>query len=111
MFVEAPDGSTWPIPFANLVWPPITLGEHRQALAQLRQRGVRSVDADLIFKTIDGQRRIVEMASRQTRSMRQSAEKRSRALAWEGRSPGPVLYREDGEDFADLPPLSVEEWS
>ncbi|CDZ67523.1 TniA protein [Neorhizobium galegae bv. orientalis] len=111
VFVEAPDRSTWPIPFANLGWPRITLGEHRQALALLRQRGVRSVDADLIFKTIDGQRRIIEMASRQTRSMRRSAERRSRALASEGLSPGPVPCREDGEDFADLPPLSVEEWS
>ncbi|MBX4963355.1 Mu transposase C-terminal domain-containing protein [Rhizobium binae] len=111
VYVEAPDGSTWPIRFANLGWPRITLGEHRQALASLRQRGVRSVDADLIFKTIDGQRRIVELAGRQTRSMRRNVEKRSRALAWEGHSFVPARDSEDDQQFAELPPLSVEEWS
>lgn len=111
VYVEAPDGRTWPIRFANLGWPRITLGEHRQALALLRQRGMRAVDADLIFKTIDGQRRIVELAGRQTRSMRRNAEKRSRALAGEGPSAVPALDPEDGQHFAELPPLSVEEWS
>lgn len=111
VYVEAPDGSTWPIRFANLDWPRITLGEHRQALASLRQRGVRSVDADLIFKTIDGQRQIVELAGRQTRSMRRIAEKRSRALAGDGHSFVPAPDAEDDKHFADLPPLSVEEWS
>lgn len=111
VYVEAPDGPTWPIRFANLGWPRITLGEHRQALALLRQRGVRAVDADLIFKTIDGQRRIVELAGRQTRSMERNAEKRSRALAGEGSSAVPALDPEDDQHFAELPPLSVEEWS
>ncbi len=72
---------------------------------------MRAVDADLIFKTIDGQRRIVELAGRQTRSMRRNAEKRSRALAGEGPSAVPALDLEDYQHFAELPPLSVEEWS
>ncbi|MBB5577848.1 MULTISPECIES: Mu transposase C-terminal domain-containing protein [Rhizobium] len=111
VYGEAPDGSTWPIRFANLGWPRITLGEHRQALALLRQRGVRSVDADLIFKTIDGQRRIVEMSGQQTRSVRRNAEKRSWALAWEGHSSVPARDSGDDQHFVELPPLSVDEWS
>ncbi|AHK46599.1 hypothetical protein OV14_b1057 (plasmid) [Ensifer adhaerens OV14] len=112
VYVEAPGGSIWPIRFANLGWARITLGEHRQALALLRQRGVHAVDADLIFETIEKQRRIVEMAGRQTRSTRRSAERRTRALAWhDDHSSALAPASEDDEYFADLPPLGVEEWS
>ncbi|WP_315858673.1 hypothetical protein [Rhizobium leguminosarum] len=70
-----------------------------------------SVDANLIFKTIDGQRRIVELAGRQTRSMPRNAEKRSRALAGEGHSSVSARDSEDDQQFAELPPLTVKEWS
>ncbi|WP_245294482.1 Mu transposase C-terminal domain-containing protein [Rhizobium ruizarguesonis] len=44
VYVEQEDGSVWPVRFAALDRPPITLGEHRLARAALRERGVRSVD-------------------------------------------------------------------
>ncbi len=37
VFVRAPDGIRWPIHFADLRRPPITLGEHRRAQAALRE--------------------------------------------------------------------------
>jgi len=58
VFVEGPDGTHWPVRFADLRRPRITLGEQRQALATLRERGVKLIDEQLIFvsglKPFDG---------------------------------------------------------
>ncbi|KQZ62095.1 transposase [Rhizobium sp. Root149] len=67
VFVDGPSGENWPVRFANLGRPRITLGEHRQAVAALRARGLQSVDEHLIFETIEAQRRIIEIAGRHTR--------------------------------------------
>ena len=61
VFVEGPDGAHWPATFADLGRPRISLGEHRRALAALRERGVRLTDEQLIFDTIEAQRALVEI--------------------------------------------------
>ncbi|RUW57356.1 transposase, partial [Mesorhizobium sp. M4B.F.Ca.ET.049.02.1.2] len=38
VFVEGPDGTNWPVRFADLRRPRITLGEHRMARAALKER-------------------------------------------------------------------------
>jgi len=111
VFVDGPSGESWPVRFADLSWPRITLGEHRQAVAALRARGLQSVDEHLIFETIEAQRQIVEMASRQTRSICRGAERRSRALAATDRQHVETVDDADEDNFSDLAPLSVEEWS
>ncbi|WP_292502563.1 Mu transposase C-terminal domain-containing protein [Mesorhizobium sp.] len=116
VFVRAPDGTRWPIRFADLRRPPITLGEHRRARAALRERGLALVDEQLIFETIEAQRALVEDATRRTRAARQLAEKRDRALGAAGPStpapaePPPV---EDDRpiDWSKVPVFPVEEWS
>ncbi|XUY29992.1 Mu transposase C-terminal domain-containing protein (plasmid) [Agrobacterium sp. rho-8.1] len=111
VFVDGPNGESWPVRFADLSRPRITLWEHRQAMAALRARGLQSVDEHLIFETIEAQRQIIEVAGRQTRSARRGAERQSRALAATNRQQAEMTDDVDESDFFDLAPLSVEEWS
>ncbi|OAV50578.1 transposase [Rhizobium sp. WYCCWR10014] len=111
VFVDRPNGESWPVRFANLGRPRITLGEHQQAVAALRARGLLSVDESLIFETIIAQRQIVEMAGRQTRSMRRGVERQARALAATERHTIGTTDDDDESEYLDLSPLSVEEWS
>ena len=114
VFVHGPDGSHWPIRFADLRRPPITLWEHRQAQASLRERGLALADEQLIFETIERQRALVAEAGRRTKSARRSLERGNRAFA------GASVHREAPEarpdedrptDFNDYPIFPVEEWS
>jgi putative transposase len=114
VFVHGPDGANWPIRFADLRRPPITLWEHSRAQAALRERGLALVDEQLIFDTIERQRALVAEAARRTKSARRSIERGHRALA------GPSVHREATEvrpdedkpiNFNDYPIFTVEEWS
>lgn len=110
VFVESPDGANWPVRFADLSRPRITLGEHRLAVSALRERGVQALDEQLIFATIAEQRQILDSAIRQTRSMRRIVERKERSLADRGDAfNGPEL--DEDKAFDDLSPLIVEEWS
>ncbi|WP_192355559.1 Mu transposase C-terminal domain-containing protein [Mesorhizobium mediterraneum] len=112
VFVEGPDGTNWPVRFADLRRPRITLGEHRIARAELKERGVKAVDEQLIFETVEKQRQLVDAAGHRTRSARRHAERRDRSLmATENRNcAAPEIVRDEEWD-ADLPSLVVEEWS
>jgi putative transposase len=112
VFVEGPDGEHWPIRYADLRRPRITLGEHRLALAALKARGVRLTDEQLIFDTVEAQRELVETASKTTKSARRGVERRKISLtaaALGGRAEGEIADDEDIPE--DLPMLAVEEWS
>jgi putative transposase len=97
---------------ADLSRPRITLAEHRQAQAVLRARGRSLVDERLIFETIEQQRALEAAATTATRSARRQIERRERALAAADR-PVPMATEAcgDDEDYSDLRPLTVEEWS
>lgn len=116
VFVRAPDGTRWPIRFADLRRAPITLGEHRRARTALRERGLSLVDEQLIFETIEAQRALVEGATRRTKAARQLAERRDRALG-AAASNAPVatepaqLEDERPIDWSKVPVFPVEEWS
>lgn len=116
IFVRAPDGTRWPIRFADLRRPPITLGEHRRARTALRERGLALVDEQLIFETIEAQRVLVEDATLRTKAARQLVEKRERALGavspnWS--APAEPAQAEDDRpiDWSKVPIYAVEEWS
>ncbi|MEQ8933963.1 MAG: Mu transposase C-terminal domain-containing protein [Nitratireductor sp.] len=117
IFVRAPDGKRWPIRFADLRRPPITLGEHRRARTALRERGLALVDEQLIFDTIEAQRALVDEATVRTKAARQLVEKRERALgaAAPNKSPArtePAQADEDRPiDWSKVPVYAVEEWS
>lgn len=111
VFVEGPDGTNWPVRFADLSRPRITLGEHRLARAALRKRGVRATDEQLIFDTIQQQRAVLEEAVRQTKITRRRIERRDRSLAATGNEDCDLQLEPGEEPVGHLPPLVVEEWS
>lgn len=112
VFVEGPDGAHWPVRYADLRRPRITLGEHRLAMAQLKQRGIRFTDEQLIFDTIEAQRHLLEAASFATKSARRQVERHSRSLAATGRGAGAhAVIVEDDAEPVHLPLLAVEEWT
>ena len=112
VFVEGPDGEHWPIRYADLRRPRITLGEHRLALAALKARVGRLTDEQLILDTVEAQRELVETASKTTKSARRGVERRKISLtaaALGGRAEAEIADDEDIPE--DLPMLAVEEWS
>lgn len=113
VFVRGPDGQKYPVRFADLRHPPITLAEHRRAQALLRERGRSLEDENLIFAVIEEQRALVDAASGKTREARRFAERQDRALA--GVEPAAIeendsKFAESG-DILDVPTFEVEEWS
>ncbi|WFU13003.1 Mu transposase C-terminal domain-containing protein (plasmid) [Rhizobium sp. CB3090] len=111
VYLEQGDGSMWPVRFAALDRPAITLGEHRLARATLRARGASAVDEQLIFQTIAEQRRLMESAVQQTRAMRRHTERTERGLAAFDRTTDLPESNDEDDVCIDISPLSVEEWS
>jgi putative transposase len=119
VFLRGPDDAWLPLRFANICRPPITLWELRRAQAALKERGLRLVDEQLVFDTIERQRAIVEEASRRTKEARRLLERRERALdgaagcAPPGGSEGKTASIVDDPpiDFSKIELFPVEEWS
>ena len=113
VFVRGPDGQRYPVRFADLRHPSITLAEHRRAQAVLRERGRSLEDENLIFAAIEEQRALVDAATGKTREARRFAERRDRALA----SAEPAAIEEndaepaEANDLLEVPTFEVEEWS
>lgn len=76
IFVLTEDGIIEARP-ADLTRPAITLWEHRAARRALREEGRRSVDEELIFRTIEAQRDLVDSAERQTKAIRRHQARRA----------------------------------
>lgn len=103
---------------ADLTRPAITLWEHRAARRALRKAGRRSVDEELIFRTIEAQRDLVDSAARQTKAIRRHQARRahldSRPMI--DVTPGPnapeaVPAPENKSNaLKDHPGFYVEEW-
>lgn len=76
IFVLTEDGIIEARP-ADLTRPAITLWEHHAARRALREAGRRSVDEELIFRTIEAQRDLVDSAARQTKAIRRHQARRA----------------------------------
>ena len=114
VFVRSPEGQRYPVRFADLRHPPITLAEHRRAQAILRERGRSLEDEALIFAVIEEQRAMVDAAASKTREARRFSERRDRALDAAGNYSVEDANPEAEESenvLRDHPGFYVEEWS
>lgn len=116
VFLQAPDGRHWPIPYADLGRPPITLWEHRRVLAQLREEGRAAVNEHLIFEAIEAQRALVAGATHRTIKARRGAARSAYALGATTAPAGSIDQRSPPDpDDRGAPdrylPYSVEEWT
>jgi putative transposase len=103
---------------ADLTRPAITLWEHRAARRALREAGRHSVGEELIFRTIEAQRDLVDTAVRQTKATRRHQARRAHRAPRRmidvtpddaARDALPALEGE-GSPFLSHPGFKVEEW-
>jgi putative transposase len=117
IFVLTEDGIIEARP-ADLTRPAITLWEHRAARRALREAGRRSVDEELIFRTIEAQRDLVDSAARQTKAIRRHQARRAhldpRPMidVTPASEPSAALPASENKSNAlkDHPGFYVEEW-
>lgn len=117
IFVLTEDGIIEARP-ADLTRPAITLWEHRAARRALREEGRRSVDEELIFRTIQAQRDLVDNAERQTKAMRRHQARRAHLEPHPMIDVTPVSKLSDAlpapetkrNALKDHPGFHVEEW-
>ncbi|QBF33348.1 Mu transposase C-terminal domain-containing protein [Thalassococcus sp. S3] len=114
VFARGPDGQKYPVRFADLRHPPITLSEHRRAQTILRERGRSLEDEDLIFEVIEEQGALLEATSSRTREARRTNERRERALhctATDEIEAEDHVPEADESALRSHPGFEVEEWS
>ena len=75
VWVTGPDQLYHAIPYADLSLPPITLWEHRAALASLKILGNNAVDQPAIFQAVLKQRALIDKASAKTKSARRLSQR------------------------------------
>lgn len=115
IFVLTEDGIIEARP-ADLTRPAITLWEHRAARRALREKGRQSVDEELIFRTIEAQRDLVDSAERQTKAIRRHQARRAHLEPRQmiDVTPAPEAPKELPETkrnaLKDHPGFHVEEW-
>ena len=103
---------------ADLTRPAVTLWEHRAARRALREAGRRSVDEELIFRTIEAQRDLVDSAERQTKAIRRHQARRAHLAPLPMIDVTPDAAARDalpapegeGSPFLSHPGFKVEEW-
>lgn len=117
VYLRAPDGRYYDLPYRDLRRPPISLWEHRLALKRLRDQGHAQFDEHAIFRTIEDMREIVDMAVVASKSARRQRERRLRIIQGGLAEPLPQpseTLSVNSQEF-DRPPyedmLPVEEWT
>ena len=82
IWVLEPEGGAYlPVPYRTLSHPPISVWEHRGALARLREQGRAQVDEQALFRVVEQMRTITDTAATTTRRARRDAQRRRHASA------------------------------
>ncbi len=77
IWVLEPEGGAYlPVPYRTLSHPPISVWEHRAALARLREQGRAQVDEHALFRVVEQMRAITDTADAATRKARRDAQRR-----------------------------------
>ena len=80
IWVLEPEGGAYlPVPYRALSHPPISVWEHRGALARLREQGRAQVDEQALFRVVEQMRTITDTAATTTRRARRDAQRRRHA--------------------------------
>lgn len=92
IWVLDPEGVEYvEVPYRTLSNPAVSVWEHRQALARLRERGIAQVDEAALFRMIEQMRHISETAEKTTKRSRREAERRNHAATAKKASPSSAL--------------------
>jgi putative transposase len=76
IYLYAPDGNYYDIPYRDLGRPPISLWEQRRAIRSLREKGLSQFDEKAIFRTVEQMRAIVAEAVSERKAARRDRERR-----------------------------------
>lgn len=118
VWVLEPEGHHYiEVPYRSISNPAVSVWEHRQALARLRERGAAQVNEAALFRTIEQMREVAETAARTTKRVRRETERRKhtgdghpavRALTIQA-PPDPAVDA-DPTGFPIQPFDQIEEW-
>lgn len=90
IWVLDPKGAEYvEVPYRTLSNPAVSVWEHRQALARLRERGAAQVDEAALFRMVEQMRHISENAEKTTKRTRREAERRNNSGTTNKSSPAP----------------------
>ncbi|RAX44102.1 transposase [Arthrobacter sp. AQ5-06] len=115
VWVLEPEGTAYvEVPYRTVSHPAVTLWEHRQALARLRQQGHDQVNEEALFRMIDQMREITATAQRATRRSRRDLQRR-RHLPASGTAKTPAAPPDEmlpptNDTAAARPFDEVEQW-
>ncbi|MET3176523.1 UNVERIFIED_ORG: putative transposase [Arthrobacter sp. UYCu721] len=115
VWVLEPEGTAYvEVPYRTISHPAVTLWEHRQALARLRQQGHDQVNEEALFRMIDQMREITATAQRATRRSRRDLQRR-RHLPASGTAKTPAAPPDEmlpptNDTAAARPFDEVEQW-
>lgn len=79
--LEPGGGAYLEVPYRTLSNPAVSVWEHRQALARLRERGQSQVNEQVLFRMIEQMRHIAETAEKTTTRTRRERQRRAVAPA------------------------------
>ena len=111
IWVLDPAGESYlQVPYRTLSHPPVSVWEHRAAVARLREAGRAQVDEHALFRMVEQMRAITDTASNTTRSARRNAERRAATPARSAHAPLPPACPADGDAIAARPFEVIEQW-
>jgi putative transposase len=106
VYVRDPNGKHWPVPYADLRQPAITLWELMEARKRLRQSGKTAQTELALFANILQQRRLVKEAV----SRSQQRRRQERTPAGMKLQPVDPKHAKAAETADDIQPFPVEIW-
>ena len=114
MWVLEPKGHHYvEVPYRSISNPAVSVWEHRQALARLRERGAAQVDEAALFRMIEQMRQVTETAAKTTKRVRREMERRKHAgdaHPANRASPAPAPPDADPTGVPIRPFEQIEEW-